>query len=74
VTLRTRLACKLATLAERLDPDFVFRSTSFTFTFEHRRGALLRDDGQGCPLWYCQPDHDRAWREADTDWQEATSA
>lgn len=75
MTFRTRLACKLVTLAERLDHDFAFRSmSSFGFTFERNRGVVLRDDGRGCPLWYCQPDYDRAWSEADTEWSEATSA
>lgn len=55
-------------LADRLDYRGAPRSVGWSFTFEHRRGIVFRDDGKGCSLWYLgDAEFQRAHDEADTD-------
>lgn len=47
------IARVLRRIAERLDPAGAPKQASpYTFTFEQRQGITLREDGQGCPIWY----------------------
>lgn len=63
-----RLARWLRNFADRIDPGGAPRAlTSSSFTFEHQRGIVFRDDGRGCPLGYLGEDsYERAHTEADT--------
>jgi hypothetical protein len=67
-SVRQRLARRLRFLADRIDYDGSFRHMSAVsgFTFEEGVGIVFRDDGRGCPLWYRNPDYDRAHDEAGT--------
>jgi len=70
MTKRTtrRIAHWMRTLADRLDHRGAPKCIGWTFTFEHKRGLVFREDGKGCPLWYYGDDnYQRAHTEADTD-------
>lgn len=52
-----------------LDPDGAPRCTGLTFTFEWKKGTVMREDGRGCPLWYLgTDDYRKAHADADTNW------
>lgn len=53
--------------ADRISPETAPRAVGASFTFEHERGIVFREDGKGCPLWYLgDDDYERAHAEADT--------
>lgn len=64
---RARLGAFLRRYADRIDHENAPRYASpYSFTFERKRGIVLRSDGRGCPLAYLDPDdYDRAHAEAD---------
>ena len=80
VTLRQQLARRLRFTADRIDRHGAPKHTHWTFTFEDREGIRFREDGRGCPVWYCgDDDYERAHTEADTEhvqvnWVNATAA
>lgn len=58
----------LRRVADRLDHAGSPKAIGWSFTFEHRRGIVFRDDGRGCRLWYLgDAEHERAHAEADTE-------
>lgn len=65
---RTRLGALLRRYADRIDHEHAPRYASpYSFTFERKRGIVLRDDGRGCPLAYLDGgDYERAHTEADS--------
>lgn len=66
--MRRWIAGKLRTYADRIDPDGAPRYMGpYSFTIEHLRGVVFREDGKGCPLAYFGEDYRRAHAEADTD-------
>jgi hypothetical protein len=77
--MRQRAGQWLRKWADRIDPDGAPRHLGRSFTFEHGRGLVFREDGRGCPLWYLgKDDYERAHTEADTehaivDWQRGTA-
>lgn len=47
------IAKGLRRIADRLDPAGAPKQASpYTFSFEQGQGITLREDGQGCPIWY----------------------
>jgi len=68
VSVRVLLARWLRRWADRLDDAGAPKAIGWSFTFEHRRGIVFRDDGRGCPLWYLgDAERARAHTEADTE-------
>jgi len=61
-----RLAYRLRTLADRIDPEGAPRRTNLSFTFEDYKGIVVDMDGRrGCPLWYYgMADYERAHAES----------
>lgn len=58
----------LRRLADRIDRPGAPKATHLSFTFEHRRGMVVREDGRGCRLWYCgDADYERAHADADSE-------
>lgn len=76
-TARAWVGALLRTWADRIDYDGAVKRTGLSFTFEHRQGVRLRQDGRGCPVYYMgETDYQRAHDEADTehavvDWKAA---
>lgn len=77
--MRARIGMWMRRWADRIDRDGAPKAIGWSFTFEHQRGIVFREDGRGCPLWYLgDADHDRAHSESDTDhmivdWANATA-
>lgn len=68
--LRAALGRRLRNAADRIDPTHAPRGSGMSFTFEVGKGAVLRWDRHGRPLWYLgEDDYGRAYSEADTEWQ-----
>lgn len=65
---RVLVARWLRRWADQLDYAGAPKAIGWSFTFEHRRGIVFREDGRGCRLWYLgDAEHERAHTEADTD-------
>ena len=73
------LAHHLRRIADRIDDVGAPKRTNLSFTFEDRRGIVVRENGPGCPLWYYgEVDYRRAHSEAEidhaiVDWSTATA-
>ena len=64
--VRTAIAARLRTIADRLDHAGAPKWMHWTFTFERGRGLVFREDSRGCPVWYYgDADYERAHDEAD---------
>lgn len=71
--LKRKLAWKLHCWADRLAPDDAYRLMGYSFTFEKGRGLRFRDDRKGCRLLYAgKESYEKAWTEADTNWDDPT--
>lgn len=68
IRVRAWIGRRLRRLADRLDVHGAPRHTGMSFTIEHKRGWVLREDGRGCPLWYLgEDDYELAHTQADTE-------
>lgn len=66
--MKTWLAYHLRRIADRIDDAGAPKCTNLRFTFEDRRGIVVRENGPGCPLWYYgEADYLLAHSEAETD-------
>lgn len=50
--MKSWLAHHLRRIADRIDDAGAPRRTNLSFTFENKRGIVVRENGPGCPLWY----------------------
>lgn len=66
--MKVWLAHYLRRIADRLDWEGAPKRTNLRFTFENKRGIVVRENGPGCPLWYYgESDYMRAHSEAESD-------